>query len=67
MTETTFEEEPGLIRVLPGHPGHGSTRRVIRVLPGCCTCRSFNNSEPVQQLGLGSTRKTGFNNYKKTS
>jgi hypothetical protein len=38
MTETTFEEKktPSLVRVLPGRSGHGSTRRVSQVLPGCC-------------------------------
>jgi hypothetical protein len=50
MTETTFEEEPGLVRVLPGHPDHGSTRRVARVLPDCCTCQFFNKPRPVQPL-----------------
>jgi hypothetical protein len=36
---------------------------VVRVLPGCCTCLSFNKPEPVQPLGHGSTRRAGFNNY----
>ena len=30
-----------------GWPGHGLTRRVARVLPGCCICRSFNKTKPV--------------------
>jgi len=47
---------PGLVRV---RPGHGSTRRVDRVLPGCCISRSFNKPEPVQPPGFGSTRRSG--------
>jgi hypothetical protein len=60
MTETTFEEEPGLVQVLPGRPGHGSTHRVVWVSPGCCTYQSFNKPESAQPPdgpGLGSTRR----------
>jgi hypothetical protein len=36
-------------RSCPDHLlGHGSTRRVDRVLPGCCTGWSFNKIEPIQ-------------------
>ena len=51
---------PGLVRVHPSRPDHGSTRRVDRVLPGCCIKRSFNKSEPVQPPGPGSTRRAGL-------
>jgi hypothetical protein len=37
----------------PGRPGHESTHRVNRVLPGCCIGRSFNKPGPVQPLGPG--------------
>jgi hypothetical protein len=47
---------PGLVRV---RPGHGSTRRVDRVLSGRCTSQSFNKPEPVQLPGPGSTRRAG--------
>jgi hypothetical protein len=57
-----MESHPGLVRVCPGHPGHGLTRRVDRVLPGRCTGRSFDKPEPVQppgRPGPGSTRRAG--------
>ena len=52
--KTTFEKgkkTSGLVLVRPGRPGHGSTRWVDRVLPSCCTSRSFNKPEPVQVPG----------------
>jgi hypothetical protein len=57
-----MESHPGLTRVCPGHPGHGLTRRVGRVLPGRCTGRSFDKLGPVQppgRPGPGSTRRAG--------
>ena len=60
QTQLHNSKMPGLIRVRPGHPGHGSTRRVDRVLPGHCNGRSFNKLEPVQPPGRpvpGSTRR----------
>ena len=59
------KKKPGLVRVRPGHPGSGSTRRVAPVWPGCCHSRSFIKPELVQPLGRpgpGSTRRAGFNN-----
>jgi len=56
-----MKKKPGLAQV---RLGNGSTRRVDRVLPGCCTSRSFNKPEPVQVPGLpspGSTRQAGPN------
>jgi hypothetical protein len=41
----------GLIRVRPSRQGHWSTHPVDRVLPGCCTGRSFNKSRPIQPSG----------------
>jgi hypothetical protein len=35
----------------PGLPGHGSTCRVDRVLPGYCPGQSFIKPEPVQPPG----------------
>lgn len=52
---------PGLIRVCPGRPGHGSTRWVDWVLPGHCTGWSFDKPEPVQPPGQpvsGLTRRS---------
>jgi len=37
----------------------GSTRRVDRVLPGCCPRRFFSKPGPVQPPGPGSTRRAG--------
>jgi hypothetical protein len=63
MKELHFSDlSPGLVRVCPGLPGHGSTRRVDRVLPGYCPGRSFIKPEPVQppgRPGSGSTRRAG--------
>ena len=53
-------ESPGY---RPGHPGHGSTRRVDQVWPGRCIGRSFDKPEPVQPSGRpgpGLTRRAGL-------
>jgi hypothetical protein len=53
---------PGLVRVCPGRPGHWLTRRVDRVLPGCCPRRFCSKPGPVQppgRPGPGSTRRAG--------
>jgi hypothetical protein len=42
---------PGLVRVCPGRPGYGSTRRVDRVLLGCCPRWFFSKPGPVQPPG----------------
>jgi hypothetical protein len=57
-----MESHPGLVRVCPGHTGHGLTHRVDRVLPGRCTGRSFDKPEPVQppgRPGPETTRRAG--------
>jgi len=53
------KKTPGVVWI---RPGHGLTRRVDRVLPGCCPGRSFIKPEPVQPPGWpgpGSTRRAG--------
>ena len=40
----------------PGSPGLPGSWRVDQVLPGHCTCRSFNKPEPVQLPDPRSTR-----------
>ena len=62
QTQLHNSKTPGLIRVRPSRPGHGSTRRVDRVLPGHCTGRSLDKPKPVQPPGRpvpGSTRRAG--------
>jgi hypothetical protein len=54
------KKKPGLVRVRPGHPGSGSTRRVARVWPGCCHSWSFIKPGLVQPPGR--PRRAGFNN-----
>ena len=50
------KKKPGLVRVRPGSPG--STRRVVRVWPGCCHSRSFIKPRPVQPPGRPGPRST---------
>ena len=57
--QTQICKTPGLVRVCPGRPSYGSTRRVARVLPGHCALRSFDKPEPVQLPGSGSTCRAG--------
>jgi hypothetical protein len=57
-----MESHPGLARVCPDHPGHGSTRRVDRVWSGRCTGWSFDKPGQVQtprQSSPGSNRRAG--------
>jgi len=65
MKELHFSDlSPGLVRVCPGLPGHGSTRWVDRVLPGYFPGRSFIKPEPVQPPGRpAGPGRAGFNNY----
>jgi hypothetical protein len=46
----------GLVRV---RLGHGSTRRVDQVLPGCCPGWFFIKPGPVQPPGSGSAGRAG--------
>jgi hypothetical protein len=67
MTETTFEEEPSLVRVLPSSPGHGSTHRSPEFCQVVAPTAFLTNPNWSSHRVDWISGRAGFNNYVKTS